>query len=51
MGYLVVRVWYIYQNKLREIVFPESGEEAIFKDVVVVDNDTDIYASSGQHAQ
>ena len=44
---LVVRIWYVYQDELREIVFAESGEEAVFEDIVVVDDDTHIYASSG----
>lgn len=43
--------WYVYQDELREIVLPESGEKAVFEDIVVVDDDTDIYASSGQSVQ
>lgn len=42
--YLVVCIWHIDQDELREIVVPESGEEAVFEDVVVVDDDTHIYA-------
>ena len=44
--YLVVCIWYIYQDELREIVVPEGGEKAVFEDIVVVDDDTHIYASS-----
>ena len=50
-SYLVLCAWYVYQDELREIVLPESGEKAVFEDIVVVDDDTDIYASSGQSVQ
>lgn len=41
--YLVARIWYIYQDELREIVVTEGGKEAVFEDIVVVDNDTHVY--------
>jgi len=44
--YLVARIRYIYQDELREIVITESGKEAVFEDVIVVDNDTHIYGES-----
>ena len=44
----MVRVWHVYEDELREIVVPESGQEAVFEDIIVVDYDTHIYGSSGR---
>lgn len=40
---LVIRVWCVYKDELREIVLSECGQEAVFEDIVVVDDDTHIY--------
>lgn len=44
--YLMVRIWYVYQDELREIVLSDGRKDAVFKNTVVVDKDTHIYALS-----
>jgi hypothetical protein len=34
VGHPVIRVWYVCQDELREVVLAESGQEAVFEDVV-----------------
>lgn len=47
-AYLVIRIWYVYKGELRDIVFSESRKEAVFEDIVVVDDGAHIYASSAR---